>query len=155
MAPGGRLAAFGSQSGEVMLWDAETAQARFFAQPDTNRIHLMVFSLDGRYLAAADDTKRVSQMSVGYQKRTVRVWDVDNRKEKKVFDTDGQFPVSLKFSDDAKALVAGFNKGPVKLWQLDEPGGVADFIGHSKEVGSLAMLTNSQTLISAGPDIRF
>ena len=62
VAPGGRLAAFGSRSGEVMLWDVETGQARFFAQPGTNHIHRLVFSLDGRYLAAADDTRPLADV---------------------------------------------------------------------------------------------
>jgi WD40 repeat protein len=154
VAPGGRLAAFGSVSGEVKLWDAETGQARLFAQPETNIIYRLVFSVDGRYLAAADDTKTLSQMSVGYQKRTVRVWNVGTRKETHVFDTDGQFPVSLKFSDDAKALAAGFWKGPIKLWQLDRPGGEATFPGHSGQVNGLALLSSGQTLISASWDIR-
>ena len=45
-----------------MLRDAETGQARFFAQPGTNQIHRLVFSLDSRYLAIAGDTKTLSQM---------------------------------------------------------------------------------------------
>jgi len=156
VAPGGRLAAFGSRRGEVRLWDVETGQARFFARPDTNRVHLLVFSLDGRYLADADDAWTPSQMGVANDtRRTVRVWDVDARKETHVFSTDSGLPASLTFSADGRALVAGFSKGPVKLWPLDRPGEAADFLGHSGWVWGLAMLTNGQTLISAGPDIRF
>jgi WD40 repeat protein/serine/threonine protein kinase len=155
VAPGGRMAAFGSRSGEVKLWDAETGQAPFFAQPGTNRVHLLVFSLDGRYLAAADDAKTLSQMSVAKNTwRTVRVWEVGTRKETLVFSTN-EFPVSLMFSADAKSLVAGFNEGPVNLWPLDRPGEAATFLGHSGWVWGLAMLTNGQTLISASGDIRF
>ena len=83
------------------------------------------------------------------------MWDVGARKETQVFSAEGEFPVSLIFSGDAKSLVAGFAHGPVKLWPLDEPGGVATFLGHSGWVTGLAMLTNGQTLISAGADIRF
>jgi WD40 repeat protein/serine/threonine protein kinase len=155
VAPGGRLAAFGSRSGELMLWDAETGQARFFPRPETNNIHRLVFSLDGRSLAADYDTKTRSQMSVGYQRRTVRVWDVGTRKETHTFDTDGEFPVSLTFSADAKALLAGFSKGPIKLWPLDGPGQAATFPGHSGWVGGLAMLPDGQTLISAAQEIQF
>ncbi len=154
VAPGGRLAAFGSRSGEVMLWDAETGQARFFPRPETNRIHLLVFSLDGRSLAADYDTKSPSQMSVGYQRRTVRVWDVGTRKETRVFDTDGEFPVSLTFSADARTLMVGFRKGSLKLWPLDGPRGAATFLGHSGG-GGLALLPDGQTLVSADGDIRF
>jgi WD40 repeat protein len=155
VAADGRLAAFGRRSGEVMLWDAETGQARFFARPDTNRIHLLVFSLDGRFLAAADDSKPRSQMAAANEKRTVCVWDVGAQKQTHVFSTDGEFPVSLTFSADAGTLIAGFFKGPVKLWPLDGPGGAATFFGHSWQVGGLALVPDGQTLISAGKDIRF
>jgi WD40 repeat protein len=155
VAAGGRLAAFGSRSGELMLWDAETGQARFFPRPETNNIHRLVFSLDGRSLAADYDTKIPSQMSVGYQRRTVRVWDVGTRKETRVFDTEGEFPVALTFSADARTLMVGFSKGSVKLWPLDGPGGAATFPGHSQQVGGVALLPDGKTLISAGGDIRF
>jgi WD40 repeat protein len=97
-------------------------------------------------MAANDDDKR----------RTVRVWDVDVRKETHVLSPDGAFLTpSLTFSADAKKLMAGSSLGSVKLWPLDRPGAVATFLGHSGWVGGLAMLTNGQTLISAGTDIRF
>jgi len=157
VAPGGRLAAFGSRSGEVMLWDGETIQARSFAWPGTNYIGRLVFSLDGRHLAAADDSKALAQMSVASDtKRTVRVWDMGARKQTHFFPTDEDgLPVSLTFSADARALMAGFSEGPIKLWPLDGPGEAAHFLGHSGWVRGLAMLTNGQTLVSAGPDIRF
>jgi WD40 repeat protein len=156
VAPGGRRAAFGSRRGEVMLWEAELGQARVFARLGTNRVHLLVFSLDGRSLAAADDAFTPAQMFVAKDtRRTVRMWDVATRKETQVFSAAGEFPVSLIFSADAKALVAGFGKGPVKLWPLDAPREAATFLGHSWWVRGLAMLTNGQTLISAGADIRF
>jgi len=156
VAPGGRLAAFGSRSGELMIWDAATGQVRFLAQPLTNRIHLMVFSPDGRYLAAAYGAWTPSQMSVANDtRRTIRVWDAGTLKETHVFPSDGEMPVSLAFSADAKALVAGFWKGPVKLWPLGGPGEAATFLGHSGHVNGLAMLPDGQTLISASEDIRF
>src|SRR6185503_18489153 len=74
LAQGGRLAAFGSRRGEVMLWDAETGQARFFARHSTNRVHLLAFSLDGRFLAAADDAKILSETTATNDdiRRTIR-----------------------------------------------------------------------------------
>jgi WD40 repeat protein/predicted Ser/Thr protein kinase len=157
VAPGGRLAAFGSRSGEVALWDAETGQAQFFARPGTNRVHLLVFSLDGRHLAVADDAWTLSQMGVANDtRRTIRVWDLSARKQTHFFSTDeGEFPVEMIFSADARVLVAGFSKGPLKLWPLDQPREAATFPGHSGWVRGLAMLQDGQTLISAGADIRF
>lgn len=155
VAPGGRLAAFGNGSGELMLWDAEAGQARLFARPDTNRIHLLVFSQDGRYLAVADDTRTLLQMVGAKLGKTVRVWDLSKQKETHVFTTEGELPILLTFSADAKALVVGFSNGSVKLWQLDGPGGAATFPGHSEWVGGVALLPDGQTLISAESDIHF
>jgi len=157
LASGGRLAAFGNRRGEVMLWKAATERAQFFAQSGTNKVHRLVFSPDGRQLAVADDTKTLSEMagSNDDQRRTIRVWDVGAQKQTHLFSPDGEFPVSLAFSTDAKALMAGFWRGPVKLWPLDRPGEVTTLLGHSTGVRGLALLPGGQTLISAGPDLRF
>jgi WD40 repeat protein len=157
VASGGRLAAFAGRGGEVMLWDAVMAQARFFAQPGTNRIHRLVFSPDGRYLAFADNAKPLSQKFAGNERSTIRVWAVAARKETHVFATDDSLPMSLTFSADARALMAGFARGTAKLWQLggSESSQAATFLGHSGNAGSTALLRDGQTLISAGGDIRF
>jgi len=157
VAPGGKLASFASRDGKVMLWDIETAQARFIAQPSTNHIHRLVFSLDGRYLAIADGAKTLLETTATIHdpKRTIRVWDVGAEKETRVFSPDGKFPVSLTFSADAKALIAGCWKGSIRLWALDGPAEAATFPGHSEWVGGLALLPDRQTLISAETAIRF
>jgi len=157
VATGGRLAAFASLRGELMLWDMETDRARFSARPSTNHIHRLVFSADGRILAIADGAKTDSEMTAAIldPKRTVRVWDVDAQRETRVFSTDGAFPFSLTFSADAKALMAGCWKGSIKLWQLDGPSIAGTFPGHSWGVGALALLPDGQTLISAETAIRF
>ncbi len=156
VASGGRLAAFASRQGEVVLWDVETAQTRPFAQLGTNQIHRLVFSPDGSCLAAADDTKKLSEMAGSNDdpRRSVRVWDVGSRKETHVLSPDGQFLTSLTFSADAKVLLAGTWRGSVKLWQLDGSGEAATFPGPSG-ARSQALLPDGQTLISAGGDIRF
>ena len=159
VAASGRLAAFASERGEVKLWDAETGEARFFAQPVTGRIHRLVFSLNGRSLAIANDTRPFSPdgryTPDTLNPRTVRVWDVGTRKETHVFSTDDEMPASLTFSADARVLMAGSARGPVKLWQLDGPDGAATFPGHSGWMRGLALLPDGQTLISAGTEICF
>ena len=160
VAPGGRLAAFGSWSGDVMLWDAATSQPRFFVQPLTNRIFRLVFSLDGRHLAAAMVPPPFSPegrfVPAANETASVHVWDVAARKETRVFSTDGEMPWSLTFSADARNLMAGsIITGSVKLWRLDGPGEAATFLGHSGDVLGLALLPDGQTLISSAGDIRF
>lgn len=89
------------------------------------------------------------------RRRTVRVWDVNARKQTHLLSPDGEFPMSLKFSNDAQALMAGFWRGGIKLWQLDGSGRSATFAGHPQQAGGVALLPDGKTLISAGRDIRF
>jgi WD40 repeat protein len=156
VAPGGNPAAFGSRDGKIVLWDAGTRQARFFDQPSTSRVHRLVFSRDGRFLAAADDTKTISEMASGPGlRRTIRVWELGTRKKTHVFTIEGELPVSVTFSADAKALMAGGWKGSVKLWPLDRQGQVTSFSGHSHQAGGVALLPDGKTMVSAGGDVRF
>jgi WD40 repeat protein len=48
VAPGGKLAAFGSSAGELLVWDLEAGQKRFSARPTTNELYLIAFSPDGQ-----------------------------------------------------------------------------------------------------------
>jgi WD40 repeat protein/serine/threonine protein kinase len=160
VAPGGRVVAFGSQEGEIRLWDRETGQTRFFARPVTNRISRLVFSLDGRYLAVADEPRLRTQMAATHydKRRTVRVLDLRTGAETHVFSTDGAFLTPpLIFSADARLLVAGTSKGQVKIWHLDRTdgsSGAATFPPHSAWVEGLALFPDTQTVISASGDIR-
>lgn len=155
VASGGRLAAFASRSGKLMLWDEEKGQARFVAQAGPNRFHRLDFSPDGRWLALADNAKPFPQMAAGNEKCTVRVWDVGAWKETRVFSTDDSLLMSMVFSSDGRTLMAGFARGVIKLWRLDGPDHPATFLGHSEQVGSLALLPDGQSLISSAGDVRF
>ncbi|HEU4391800.1 MAG TPA: WD40 repeat domain-containing protein, partial [Blastocatellia bacterium] len=142
VAPGGKMAAFGSARGEVVLWHAETSQTEFFARADTNPIRRLVFSHDGQFMAATDN-------------HTIRVWNVAAKKEAYVYSTEGERLTSLTFSTDDKVLMAGFFKGPVKLWRLDRPGKTDTFLGQDGEVWGLALSPDGQTLICSTADICF
>ena len=157
VAPGGRMAAFASRQGEVVLWDVATSEKRFFAQIGANHIRRLVFSPDGRSLATADEFKLPSEMAGSNDdpRRTVRVWDVGAKKERHVLSPDGQFLWPLMFSADARLLIAGTWRGSVKLWRLDGSKEAATFLGRSGQVNGLALLPDGQTLISASGGIRF
>jgi eukaryotic-like serine/threonine-protein kinase len=156
VASGGGLAAFGSRSGEIMLWDAATSHGEFFARSGTNRIQRLAFSLDGRLLAAADDSKIPSEMAAANDlTRTVRVWEVGARNEIHVFTIQGEMQTSLTFSPEARALMAGGWKGSVKLWPIGGRGQGAAFPGHPQQAGGVALLSDGKALVSVGGDIRF
>jgi WD40 repeat protein len=93
VAPGGRLAAFGSRSGEVMLWDVGTGQARFYATGNESHspAGFAGWPLPG-YRRRRQDPSETTATSYD-PKRTVRVWMWAARRETHVFSTDGEFPV--------------------------------------------------------------
>ena len=154
VAPGGCLVAFGNPRGEVLLWDLKTGGPRFSAQPGTNRIHRLAFSMDGHYLAASDGVKTKSG---GNSSSTVRVWDVGAGTEAHVFPNDGELLLSLAFSADSRALMGGFwHGGVVKLWPLGSQGEPATFQKVSGfGMPGMALLPDGNTLVSAAEDIRF
>ncbi len=154
VAPGGRLAAFASLQGEVVLWDVESSQSRFFARPGTNRIRRLVFSPDGRRLAGADDFKTPLEMAGSNDdpRRTVRVWEVATGQETHVLSPHGQFLWSLKFSADSQALLGATWRGDVQLWSLDGPNGANPSSSRAREPST--RLAGS-TPIAAGFDISF
>jgi eukaryotic-like serine/threonine-protein kinase len=154
VAPGGCLAAFGNPRGEMLLWDLKTDGPRFSAQPGTNRIHRLAFSMDGHYLAAADN---VMTRAGGNSSSTVRVWDVGAGTEAHVFPNGGELLLSLTFSADSRALMGGFwSGGAVKLWPLGRQGEPATFQKVSGfGMPGLALLPDGNTLVSAAEDIRF
>ena len=57
VAPGGRLAALGSQSGEVMLWDAETGKEIREFVGHTDALVNVAFSPDGRTIVTGSQDK--------------------------------------------------------------------------------------------------
>ena len=156
VAAGGKLCAFGSQTGELMLWDLVTGETRNFPRLDSHRVYRLEFSRDGRSLAAASDSDKLGEPSIAEDTiRTIRVWDVDGLTEKHTIDSVGEFPVLLNLSADAKTLMAGFSQGQVKLWPLDGQSEASTFYRHSGWVRGLGLSADGQTLVSAGGTIRF
>ncbi|MFO1500395.1 MAG: serine/threonine-protein kinase [Verrucomicrobiota bacterium] len=157
VAPGGRLASFGSRNGEIVLWDVETGNPRPLPQAGMGRIHRLTFSPDGRYLAAADDFKLPTEMAGSNDdpRRTVRVWDLNGREKIRVFSPDGQFLWKLSFSQDSKMLMGGTWRGDVMLWLLKASRGPSTFLERSGNVEGLASLPDGETLLSASTDIHF
>jgi WD40 repeat protein len=88
-------------------------------------------------------------------RRTVRVWDVGDRKETHVLSPEGQFLWPMVFSADGRRLIAGTWRGEIKIWQLDGPTNPITIPKTSRNVDGLALLPDGQTLISAGADIHF
>ncbi len=99
--PDGRLLAGAGQSGSVYLWDVDTGRQTTL-QEDNKAINRLVFSPDGRRLAAV-----TSDM--------IRLWDIATGKAvfTLVDTTDFQ---QVKFHPDGRRLLTTTQWGTIKVW---------------------------------------
>src|SRR5262249_33684295 len=64
LAPGGRLAAFVADDGNIVLCHTDTGETNWFGRPFTNDSNRAVFSSDGKRLAIANMGEEVCVMDV-------------------------------------------------------------------------------------------
>ncbi len=144
VAPGGRSVAFANPQGLVTIWDAATQRTNWLAQVGTNEFTRLVFSPDGRQLAAAN--------GLG-----VSVWSIPDQRELHVLtipEAERTACMSLAFSSSGRHLLAGFFDGAVRAWNLADGGREAVLRGHDFQVRGLALLPDERTLISSGTELR-
>jgi WD40 repeat protein len=99
---------------EVMVWDVAAARPRVILKGGARCI---TFSPDGKTLA------------IGSGDRTIKLWDVDNGKERAILKGNKSSAESICFSPDGKFLVSASNEtflanpaddppGEVKIWDV-------------------------------------
>jgi len=110
----------------------------------TGSVSSVVSSPDGKTLA-----------SVSKDDKTIRLWDVDNRKERATLrgHTSGGIE-SVKFSPDGKTLAsAGGNEDKsIKLWDLATGEERGTLQGHTENVSSLTFSPDGKSLASGSGD---
>ncbi|WP_027892792.1 WD40 repeat domain-containing protein [Calidithermus chliarophilus] len=72
----------------------------------TTYVYSMAHSPDGRYVA------------VGAADSTVRIWDVQSRKELRVLKGHSKYARALDFSRDGKLLASGSGDGTIRVWEV-------------------------------------
>jgi RNA polymerase sigma factor (sigma-70 family) len=124
--------------GQVKVWDLATKEPRTFFRSDAGRIMSVVFSPDGKTLAAAG------------RNGEVRLWDVTTGKERACFHEDNCCVNSVAFSPDGKTLASGSNDGTVKLWDLASGRVESRLKGHTARVKAVAFSPNGRILATVG-----
>jgi RNA polymerase sigma factor (sigma-70 family) len=136
LSPDGATVATAPTGGQkVRLWDAGTFKELpvLAGQPKTN-VNSLAFSPDGKFLAAT------------YPGPTVRLWDVDGRKEARQVRGKDYQVFEVVFSADGKTL-AGADGGSVTLWDV-ETGKFRHDFGHTYCVDALDFSPDGKRLVS-------
>jgi WD40 repeat protein len=163
----------------ILVWDVGTRKLKPVVLPSFDRVAQVVFSPDGRYLAATcSDAGIVVYDTATFQRRlfvagyiplggafspdnqllaipsiqfgVVRLWNVTTNREVAVLAHPGD-PRLAAFSTDCQALVTAHPRS-VRIWNL-AGGGEKRVLGHEGGVPGIAFSPDGKLLASVGKDM--
>jgi sugar lactone lactonase YvrE len=126
------------QHGKAMRAATQLVEVGRFAGHEGGINHATV-SPDGKYGIS------------GGQDKTVRVWELETRKEKFVLKGHADVVWGLDVSPDGKTLASSDRARSIRLWNLETGEARGELTGHTDAVTDLAFLPDG-TLLSAGFD---
>ena len=97
--------ASGSQDKTIRLWDVETGTIRRTLPAQKNEVLCVVFSPDGKVLAASQD-------------KIIHLWDIQTYTVRRTLEGHTSLVWSVTFSPDGRTLVSGSQDGTLLLWEL-------------------------------------
>jgi WD40 repeat protein len=108
----------------------------------TDRVWSVTISKDGNYAASGSDDK------------TVRIWNLDSKKEIKCLKGHSRWVQALAFNNKGSILASSGGDGKIILWDADgnsvEP--MNQYLGHDDSVLSLSFSKDDKFLLSASRD---
>jgi RNA polymerase sigma factor (sigma-70 family) len=151
-SPDGRILATAPSSldkSAVRLWDTVTGkETRQLVWEDKSSPTCLVFSPDGKYLAAAHGSDDELRGSAGF---SVRLWDLASARELRRLPTQANDIRALVFSPDGKTLAAGA-WDTIVLWEFASGKERGTFRGHAAWIWSLAFSPDGRLLASGSLD---
>jgi WD40 repeat protein len=136
LAGGTRSILFGSDDGEVIVWDARTGEESLRLAGHTNSILSLAYRPNGKHLASASADG------------TVRLWGVPPGPEARSLTGHTDRINSLVFSPDGKKLATASWDHTIKLWDTRTGKETATLRGHSNFVSSVVFSPDGNRLAS-------
>lgn len=147
-SPSGKVLASGSWDGTVRLWDAATGKALQKIDAQTNVVHSVAFSGDGKHVAA---------LLAGLPGNKVRVWNVADGKEVLTHDSYTVNSRAVGYAADGKTLLtanttADDQDPTIRIFDAATRKEVLSLKGHTAKVIYPIFAADGRTLASAGYD---
>jgi WD40 repeat protein/serine/threonine protein kinase len=142
-SPDGGSLVTGRHTGALQIWDGHTGRGIGTLSTQGRPIRGVVFSRDGRHLAAASDDG------------VVKLWDATRLEEQKTARHSFLVRVpgaglNIAFSPDGRRLATGGLDNTVKIWDVETFEELKTLRGHSGEVYTLAFSPKDGRWIASG-----
>jgi WD40 repeat protein len=152
-APGDKSVATCSFDGTVMIWDVETGKASKTIRPGGDIINCLAFSPDGKTLALASN-KASSPITSDQMQGDVRLWNLEENKERVVLRGGQGWALAIAFSKDGKTLVSVGGQqtqfSQVAVWDAGTGRMIASLGGHREWVECVAFSPDGRSLVTGG-----
>jgi serine/threonine protein kinase/WD40 repeat protein len=142
-SPDGQTLAVGTREKDIHLLDTATGSVRRTLRTLGPYFYRLLFSPDGRKLAAANAT-------AGGYARDHRVWNLDDEGRSLELDTGAEVS-SFSFSTDSRRLVIGDAAGLIRIWDLDRRVEVERFPAR-RQSGTLIRLLPDERILAVSAE---
>ena len=130
---------------EVLRVDDGHVLQHFNLAPGTVRVSSMVFSPDGKYIAAVGVGQNGPRH---YYPQPIQLWYLSNGAEYQTL-RNNSFSAALAFTPDGRYLASGSDSGLIYFWDLANGEHLQTLRGHRGHVTELAFIADRHILVSS------
>lgn len=146
----GRGLAVARPDGTVQIWDlADGRIAATMRHPEARTISQLLFSPDGKYLAAATHVVSGAGASGGALQWTIHLWEISSRNMARAISPQTGKISGMAFSPDSKRLFRASESGATALYNVETGVEGIKFGAANSQVTALALSANGQNLALA------
>ena len=160
LSPNGKFAAAPCTDQRIRIWDLQTGKIFKTLNGFSGRVHLSVFSPDGRRFISVNSDRdigwsRFPTFSLSFSGKVVftsyddrvKLWDIDNWAE--IAQLKGSF---FFFSPDSRCIAAIANKKEILIWDSETGREIAALKGHTDKVEAVTFSPDGMKVATASWD---
>ncbi len=140
IAPDGRTALSGSESGTLRLWELATGLELRTFTGHSGWVSSVTISVDDRTALS------------GSHDKTLKLWDLATGKELRTFTGHSNIVTSVAIAPDGRTVLSGSYDRTLKLWDAATGEELRTLNGHSGRVSSVAIAPDGRTALSGSGD---